>query len=93
MQYELCSAGLPRWEICASRHTCTLLVLLLLLLQIKTQPHLGCCLAAAVAAASAFFMHLCTKKKDYSINEVVIAISHPDQWGFWEWLGQTPRLV
>jgi hypothetical protein len=22
-----------------------------------------------------------------------IAISHPDQWGFWEWLGQTPRLV
>jgi hypothetical protein len=17
---------------------------------------------------------------------------HPDQWGFWEWLGQTPRL-
>jgi hypothetical protein len=19
--------------------------------------------------------------------------SYPDQWGFWEWLGQTPRLV
>jgi hypothetical protein len=28
---------------------------LLLLLQIKTQPHLGCCLAAATAAASAIF--------------------------------------
>jgi hypothetical protein len=34
--------------------------LLLLLLQIRTQPHLGCCLAAATAAASAIFMHLCT---------------------------------
>jgi hypothetical protein len=33
---------------------------LLLLLQIRTQPHLGCCLAAATAAASAIFMHLCT---------------------------------
>jgi hypothetical protein len=32
----------------------------LLLLQIRTQPHLGCCLAAATAAASAIFMHLCT---------------------------------
>jgi hypothetical protein len=39
--------------------TC-LLLLLLLLLQIRTQPHLGCCLAAATAAASAIFMHLCT---------------------------------
>jgi hypothetical protein len=28
-----------------------------LLLQIRTQPHLGCCLAAATAAASAIFMH------------------------------------
>jgi hypothetical protein len=35
-------------------------MILLLLLQIKTQPHLGCCLAAATAAASAIFMHLCT---------------------------------
>jgi hypothetical protein len=36
---------------------------LLLLLQIRTrphQPHLGCCLATATAAASAIFMHLCT---------------------------------
>jgi hypothetical protein len=31
-----------------------------LLLQIRTQPHLGCCLAAATAATSAIFMHLCT---------------------------------
>jgi hypothetical protein len=35
-------------------------LLLLLLLQIRTQPHLGYCLAAATAAASAIFMHLCT---------------------------------
>jgi hypothetical protein len=35
-------------------------LLLLLLLPIRTQPHLGCCLAAATAAASAIFMHLCT---------------------------------
>jgi hypothetical protein len=35
-------------------------LLLLLLLQIRTQPHLGCCLAAATAAPSAIFMHLCT---------------------------------
>jgi hypothetical protein len=34
-----------------------LLLLLLLLLQIRTQPYLGCCLAAATAAASAIFMH------------------------------------
>jgi hypothetical protein len=34
--------------------------LLLLLIKIRTQPHLGCCLAAATAAASAIFMHLCT---------------------------------
>jgi hypothetical protein len=32
----------------------------ILLLQIRTQPHLGCCLAAATAAASAIFVHLCT---------------------------------
>jgi hypothetical protein len=32
-------------------------------------------------------------KKDCNINKNVIAISHPDQWGFGEWLGQTPRLV
>jgi hypothetical protein len=28
-----------------------------------------------------------------NISRVVVAISHPDQWGFWEWLGQTSRLV
>jgi hypothetical protein len=41
---------------------CPILLLLLmrLLLQFRTQPHLGCCLAAATAAASAIFMHLCT---------------------------------
>jgi hypothetical protein len=33
---------------------------IVILLQIKTQPHIGCCLAAATAAASAIFMHLCT---------------------------------
>jgi hypothetical protein len=33
---------------------------LLLLLQTRTQPHLGRCMAAATAAASAIFMHLCT---------------------------------
>jgi hypothetical protein len=37
-----------------------LLFLLLLLLQIRTQPHLGCCLAAATAAVFAIFLHLCT---------------------------------
>jgi hypothetical protein len=36
-------------------------LLLLLLLQIRTQPHLGCCLAAATAAASAIFMHACVR--------------------------------
>jgi hypothetical protein len=38
----------------------SMLLLLLLLLQIRTQPHLGCCLVAATAAASAIFMHLST---------------------------------
>jgi hypothetical protein len=33
------------------------------------------------------------KTKQGNISTIVIAISHPDQWGFWEWLGQTPRLV
>jgi hypothetical protein len=33
------------------------------------------------------------KYKKCNISKIVIAISHPDQWGFWEWLGQTPRLV
>jgi hypothetical protein len=33
---------------------------LLFLLQFRTQLHLGCCLAAATAAASETFMHLCT---------------------------------
>jgi hypothetical protein len=28
----------------------------------------------------------------HSQGKIVIAISHPDQWGFWEWLGQTPWL-
>jgi hypothetical protein len=36
-------------------------ILLLLLLQIRTQRHLGCCLAAAKAAASAIF--ICTQAK------------------------------
>jgi hypothetical protein len=33
---------------------------LFLLLQIRTPPHLSCCLVAATAAASATFMQLCT---------------------------------
>jgi hypothetical protein len=33
------------------------------------------------------------KVKKCNISKIVIAISHPDQWDFWEWLGQTPRLV
>jgi ABC-type transporter Mla subunit MlaD len=33
---------------------------LLTLMQFTSQPHLGCCLAAASAAASAIFMQLCT---------------------------------
>jgi hypothetical protein len=45
---------------CTSAWAVSCIVLLLLLLQIRTQPHLGCCLAAATAAASAVFMHLCT---------------------------------
>jgi hypothetical protein len=28
----------------------------------RTEPHQGCCLAAATAAASAIFMHLCTNR-------------------------------
>jgi hypothetical protein len=32
-------------------------------------------------------------KKSCNISKIVTAISHPDQWGLWEWLGQTPRLV
>jgi hydrogenase/urease accessory protein HupE len=43
-------------ELCV----CLCLLLVLLLLQIRTQPLLGCCLAAATAAASAIFMRLCT---------------------------------
>jgi hypothetical protein len=55
-----------RRETCSGLHSfpcCSLIPvfrLLLLLLQFRTQPHLGCCLAAAVAAASTIFMHLCT---------------------------------
>jgi hypothetical protein len=30
-------------------------------------------------------------KKEKIASNGAIAISHPDQWGFWEWLGQTPR--
>jgi hypothetical protein len=33
------------------------LLLLLFLLRIRTQPHLGCCLAAATAAASLCYCH------------------------------------
>jgi hypothetical protein len=32
-------------------------------------------------------------KNNFIKNKVVIANSHPDQWGFWEWLGQTLRLA
>jgi hypothetical protein len=34
---------------------------------------------------------LCTKK--CNISKFVIAISHPDQLGFWEWLGQAPPFL
>jgi hypothetical protein len=37
-------------------------LLLVLISQFRTQPLLGCCLAAATAAASAIFMHLCTTR-------------------------------
>jgi hypothetical protein len=52
--------ALPRSEIPLNQDNSTMGVYVLLLLQFRTQPHLGCCLAAAVAAASAIFMHLCT---------------------------------
>jgi hypothetical protein len=26
-------------------------------------------------------------------HAVHMSSTYPDQWGFWEWLGQTPRLV
>jgi hypothetical protein len=54
------------WRLLSThvKHSCTnqltSALLLLLLLQIRTQPHLGSCLAAATAAASAIFVHLCT---------------------------------
>jgi hypothetical protein len=31
-------------------------------------------------------------KKTCNISKIVIAISHPDQWGFWEWLGQNTSV-
>jgi hypothetical protein len=45
---------------------------LLLLLQIRTQPHLGCCLAAATAAASAIFLHLCTNSALTPVTSALI---------------------
>jgi hypothetical protein len=44
------------WRECSTWHETPIV---LLLLQIRTRLHLGCCLAAATAAASAMFMHLC----------------------------------
>jgi hypothetical protein len=31
--------------------------------------------------------------RSVSMRSPHLSISHTDQWGFWEWLGQTPRLV
>jgi hypothetical protein len=34
------------------------------------------------------------KQKDFAaVGLIVVAISCPDQWDFWDGLGQTPRLV
>jgi hypothetical protein len=49
----------------------------------RIQPHLGCCLAAATAAASATFMHLCTNNAENitkhmkSCNNVNAQTVHP----------------
>jgi hypothetical protein len=53
------------WTRRSEHGFCTALFLLLLLrfrthLHLRLLPHLGCCLAAATAAASAICMHLCT---------------------------------
>jgi hypothetical protein len=48
------STGTLVWTMCLPM----LFRLLLLILQFRTQPHLGCCLAAATVAASPIFMHL-----------------------------------
>jgi hypothetical protein len=37
-------------------------------------------------ASAAATVHRC------NISKIVIAISHPDQWGFWEWLGQNTSV-
>jgi hypothetical protein len=58
--FNLFLVGFDRGALESLRNVLAGLGLLLLLLRIKTQPHLGCCLAAATAAASAIFMHLCT---------------------------------
>jgi hypothetical protein len=58
--YGICSVTSHHLCISLRLHSRVRPQLLLLLLQIRTQPHLGCCLAAATAAASAIFMHLCT---------------------------------
>jgi hypothetical protein len=52
--------GIQKCECNAEDGTSRAFTTLLLLLQYRTQPHLGCCLTAATAAASAIFMHLCT---------------------------------
>jgi hypothetical protein len=31
-------------------------------------------------------------KKNCNISKIVVAISHPDQWGFWEWPGQNTSV-
>jgi hypothetical protein len=52
-------------------------LLLLLLLQIRTQPHLGCCLAAATAAASAIFVHLCTNSTGLCNHVLLLCLCMP----------------
>jgi hypothetical protein len=58
-------------------------VLLLLLLQIRTQPHLGCCLAAATAAASAKpgneLCHWYTKLFQ-AFGQIANFSAHPSSW-------------
>jgi hypothetical protein len=57
---QLCTNSATPYTSRQHMRSCRAPCLLLLLLQIRTQPHLGCCLAAATAEASAIFMHLCT---------------------------------
>jgi hypothetical protein len=43
-------------------------IVIVVVLQIRARPHLGCCLAAATAAASAIFMQLCTNSATLNIT-------------------------